>query len=57
VGFGRWDYLTKENAERSVRLLGELVEYVARLPERLPAPSEPLYGLESQPGAPQTGEE
>lgn len=37
VGFGRWDYLTQENAERSVRLLGELVEYVAQLPERLPA--------------------
>lgn len=37
VGFGRWDYLTQENAERSVELLGELVEYVAKLPERLPA--------------------
>ena len=36
VGFGRWDYLTQENAERSVGLLGELVEHVARLPERLP---------------------
>jgi len=36
VGFGRWDYLTQDNAERSVGLLGELVEYVARLPERLP---------------------
>jgi hypothetical protein len=37
VGFGRWDYLTQENAERSVGLLCELVEYVAGLPERLPA--------------------
>jgi hypothetical protein len=37
VGFGRWDYLTQDNAERSVELLRELVEYVAKLPERLPA--------------------
>ena len=37
VGFGGWDYLTQGNAERSVELLGELVEYVAKLPERLPA--------------------
>lgn len=37
VGFGWWDYLTVENAERSVTLLCDLVEYVARLPERLPA--------------------
>ncbi len=36
VGFGRWDYLTKENADRSVDLLAELVEYVARVPGRLP---------------------
>ncbi|HEV3386968.1 MAG TPA: hypothetical protein VG097_19275 [Gemmata sp.] len=36
VGFGRWDYLTQENAERSVDLLCELVDYVARLPERIP---------------------
>jgi hypothetical protein len=36
VGFGRWDYLTQENSERSVDLLCELVEYVARVPERLP---------------------
>jgi hypothetical protein len=36
AGFGRWDYLTEENAERSVDLLCELVEYVARLPERMP---------------------
>ena len=36
AGFGRWDYLTQENAFRSVELLCELVEYVARLPERLP---------------------
>lgn len=35
VGFGRWDYVTQDNAERSVKLLGELVEYVAKLPERL----------------------
>lgn len=36
VGFGSWDYLTHENAGRSVALLCELVEYVARLPGRLP---------------------
>jgi hypothetical protein len=36
VGFGSWDCLTPENADRSVALLCELVEYVARLPERLP---------------------
>ncbi|MGH6845897.1 MAG: hypothetical protein ACREC0_00230 [Methylocella sp.] len=36
AGFGGWDYLTEENAVRSVALLCELVEYVARLPERLP---------------------
>jgi hypothetical protein len=36
AGYGRWDYLTQENAFRSVELLCELVEYVARLPERLP---------------------
>jgi hypothetical protein len=35
VGFGRWDYLTSENAERSVALLGELVQWLARLPQRL----------------------
>jgi hypothetical protein len=38
VGFGGWDYLTQDNAERSVGLLGELVEYMAKLPERLPVP-------------------
>ncbi len=36
VGFGWWDYLTVGNAERSIALLCELVEYAARLPERLP---------------------
>jgi hypothetical protein len=36
VGFGRWDYLTKANAESSVQLLGELIAYVAALPDRLP---------------------
>jgi hypothetical protein len=36
VGFGWWDYLTVGNAERSVALLCDLVEYAARLPERLP---------------------
>lgn len=36
VGFGRWDYLTAENAERSVALLVELVMWLTRLPERLP---------------------
>jgi hypothetical protein len=40
VGFGRWDYLTQNNAERSVQLLSELVDYFARLPERLPARCE-----------------
>ncbi|OAI54361.1 hypothetical protein AYO44_03575 [Planctomycetaceae bacterium SCGC AG-212-F19] len=47
AGFGWWDYLTQENAERSVGLLCELVEYVARLPERLPEGccAEPRSGL------------
>jgi hypothetical protein len=36
VGFGRWDYITRQNAERSVQLLTELVVWLARLPERLP---------------------
>ncbi|QUW01186.1 hypothetical protein J8C02_13650 [Chloracidobacterium sp. MS 40/45] len=36
VGGGWWDYLTVGNAERSVALLCDLVEYAARLPERLP---------------------
>ena len=36
VGFGRWDYITKQNAERSVQLLTELVVWLTRLPERLP---------------------
>jgi hypothetical protein len=36
VGLGCWDYLTRENAERSVGLLCELIEYVALLPGRLP---------------------
>jgi hypothetical protein len=36
VGFGRWNYLTVENAERSVALLTEFVEWLARLPQRLP---------------------
>jgi hypothetical protein len=36
VGFGWWDYLTVENAERSVALLCDLVEYAAQLPQRLP---------------------
>ncbi len=35
AGFGYWNYLTQENAERSVNLLCELVAYVAKLPERL----------------------
>lgn len=35
VGFGHWDYLTVENAERSVELLAELVAWIARLPARL----------------------
>jgi len=36
AGFGGWDYLTEENAVPSVALLCEFVEYVARLPARLP---------------------
>ncbi len=36
VGFGHWDYLTKENTDRSMELLKELVSWLARLPERLP---------------------
>ena len=36
VGHGRWDYLTQANTERSVELLGELVEYVVTFAERLP---------------------
>jgi hypothetical protein len=36
AGFGGWNYLTQENAERSVGLFCELIEYVARLPGRLP---------------------
>lgn len=35
VGHGQWDYLTKANAERCVELLGELVEYLVKLVERL----------------------
>lgn len=37
VGFGWWDYLTAANAERSVALLCDLIEYAAKLPERLPS--------------------
>ncbi len=36
VGFGQWNYITVENAERSVTLLAELVTWLASLPERLP---------------------
>ncbi len=36
VGFGHWDYLTVENAERSLALLAELTSWLARLPSRLP---------------------
>lgn len=32
---GGWDYLTEENAARSVALLPELVEYLIQLPERI----------------------
>jgi hypothetical protein len=32
---GGWDYLTEENAERSVTLLPELVEYLIGLTERV----------------------
>jgi hypothetical protein len=51
VGFGRWDYLTRENAERSVRLLGELVEYIAELPSRLPGPHIAEPGAAADGGA------
>jgi hypothetical protein len=37
AGYGMWDYITEEHAGRSVELLCELVEYLARLPQRLPA--------------------
>lgn len=36
VGFGRWDYLTKENTDCSLELLCDLVAWVARLPDHLP---------------------
>ncbi len=36
VGLGHWDFITEENAERSVSLLSELITWLARLPERLP---------------------
>jgi hypothetical protein len=49
VGFGRWDYPTRDNAERSVRLPGELVQYVARLPERLPTPPGAEPGVPPDP--------
>jgi hypothetical protein len=46
VGFGWWDYLTVENAERSVVLLCDLVKYAVQLLPRLPLPKstepEPL---------------
>jgi hypothetical protein len=32
---GGWDYLTQENAARSVAVLPELIDYLARLPERM----------------------
>ncbi len=35
VSFGRWNYLTQENAAHSVELLCALVQYVATFPERL----------------------
>ena len=36
VGLGQWDFITEENAERSVSLLIEFIAWLARLPERLP---------------------
>ncbi len=36
VGFGMWNYITVENAERSIKLLVELVEWLSQLPNRLP---------------------
>jgi hypothetical protein len=36
VGFGRWNYLTKENADRSLSVFIQLIERIARLPARLP---------------------
>lgn len=41
VGFGQWDYLTKVNVKRSVELLGDLVEYLVHLAERLPVLNGP----------------
>ncbi len=35
IGCGGWNYLTEENATRSVELLGELVAYLAELPRRM----------------------
>jgi hypothetical protein len=36
VGLGDWDLLTVNNLDEKVRLLGDLVAYIAALPERLP---------------------
>ena len=32
---GGWDYLSEENAARSIDILPELVEYLIQLPERI----------------------
>jgi hypothetical protein len=44
---GGWDYLTEENAERSVAFLPELVEYLMRLPERVQEAGEDRTLLEA----------
>jgi hypothetical protein len=36
VGFADWDFLTVDNLDQKVELLGDLVAYAAALPERLP---------------------
>ena len=36
AGFGWWNYITEENLDSSIALLGEFVTYLANLPSRLP---------------------
>jgi hypothetical protein len=43
IAHGDWNYLTGQNIERSIELLGELITYIAELPRRLPD----TYGQES----------
>lgn len=37
AGHGQWDFLTEENAEDSIALLGDLIEDIAGWPARLTA--------------------